>query len=210
MQTQKFKGDDFELQMESAAAPAFDLTELALDAMYDGCYEAHDWLLALYDSGRMPFSDRVPRDSFPAFFQRALENFPFTGTFEAYLFILKSIFGGATEVLFEVPGDGKISILVNAEAAIEFEAEAREYAGGIFQTYQLVTSDGDVIAFRGISGIDSEEELNQLLAELIPVGIFPDIALTFFTVDEFEAEDPAGSFYSVIDHDGNQIIFFET
>jgi hypothetical protein len=208
METQKFKGDSFELQMEEAAKPAFDFTGSQLDAFFAGCYEAGDWLLALYDSGRMPFSSRVPRASFVSFFKEALARFPSTGTFESYLFILEAIFGEGTQVLFDVPAAGKLEILVNAAAALEFDLTgAVLLPDGSKQSFQLVDSDGDQILARGISGIDSEAALNQLLAEIIPLGIFPDVALVYFTLSVFEALD--GGTYEVVDHLGNQIVFFE-
>lgn len=210
MLTQKFKGDDFELQMEEAAKPAFDSTDHALDDFYDGCYLASDWLLALYDAGRMPFSQRVPRDSFVDFFKQALGYFPSTGTFEAYLFILESIFGEGTDVQFEVPAAGKLEVLVNAASSLSFDFQAREFIGDGFNFFEMETVDGDTISFRGISGIDSEAELIQLLSELIPVGVFTDIALTFFEISSFIAEDTLGNEFLIIDHLGNQIIFFES
>ncbi len=210
MQTQKFKGDAFELQMEDAAAPAFNQTEHSLDDFYNGCYTSAPWLLALYDEGRMPFSERVPRDSFVTFFKQALTYFPSTGTFEAYLFILEAIFGEGTDIIFDVPAAGKLEILVNAASALSFEFQGREFNGDGYNLFEVVTSDGETIEFRGISGIDSEAELIQLLSELIPVGIFTDIALTFFTVSFFSAEITPGVEVLMIDHLGNQIIFFES
>ncbi len=206
--TQKFKGDALELKIEAAGKPAFDLTGLALDEFYDGAFTANDFLLMLYDSGRMPFSDRVPRDSFVAFFKEALARFPSTGTFESYIFIMKAIFGERTDVQFAVPAPGKIEMIVNAEAALDFGFQAREYVDGAYIIHDMVTMDGEGIIFQGISGIDSEAELTQLLAELIPAGIFADIALTFFTIDSFVAEY-GGDTYFMVDHEGNQLVFFE-
>lgn len=207
--TQKFKGDELELKMEAAAERAFDLCSLALDAYFEGCYEASDFLLALYDQGRMPFSDRVPRDSFVAFIQQHIPNAQFTGTFEAYIFIIRSIFGGLSDILFDVPAPGKLEILVNAADVIEFDWQGREFNAGAFNFFDMVTSDGETFQFRGIAGIDSQAELSQLLAELIPGGITPDITLTFFLLSYFVAEDGDGNLDSIIDHLGNQVVFFE-
>lgn len=207
--TQKFKGDAKELKMEAAGQPALDLCSNALDDFYDGCYSAADFLLALYDEGRMPFSDRVPRDAFVDFIGEAIPNFPFTGAFEAYIFMLRAIFGAGTEMQFDVPAPGKLEIIVNAAAAKEFNWIGREWAAGAFEEFGLVTSDGAELEFVSVPGIDTPEELSQLLAELIPAGIWPDITLTFFELSDFTAEDPAGSFYSVITHTGDTIVFFE-
>lgn len=210
MITQSFKGDSRELQMEAAAAPAFEVCGVALDAFLAGGYSASDFLLMLYDEGRMPFSDRVPRDSFLAFIKQAIPNFPVTGTFESYIFILQAIFGAGSGVLFELSDPGKLAILVNAASSIDFEAIAREFSDGQYEIFDLITDDGDQILFGGISGIDSEAELSQLLAELIPAGIVADITLDFFALYSFAAEYIAdGELFDIVDHLGNSIVFFE-
>lgn len=38
--TQQFKGDDFELKMESSASPIHDSIEAQLDAFFEGAYIA--------------------------------------------------------------------------------------------------------------------------------------------------------------------------
>ncbi len=208
--TQNFKGDATELKMQLAASAPFDLCSAALDQFFAGGYDSSDFLLMLYDAGRMPFSDRVPRDSFVSFIAEAIPNFPVTGTFEAYIFILDAIFGDQTEVEFDVPSAGKLEMIVNAAASLDFDFQGREFSDSVYTTFEIVTMDDETIQFTGISGIDSEAELTQLLAELIPAGIWPDIALTFFTLSEFVAEDPVGEFYTVVDWLGNQIVFYET
>ena len=203
--TQKFKGDATELKMEAAAKPAFDLCSVALDSFYDGCYSAEDFLLMLYDEGRMPFSDRVPRDSFVSFITEAIPNFPNTGTFESYLFILKAVFGEESTISFTVPAAGKLQIDVNASTALLFGFQAREFVGAHYDFYDMVTDDGDSIVFQSISGIESSAQLNALLNELFPVGIFTEITLSFFTLYDFI--DDGGAF--MIDNSGNQLVFYE-
>lgn len=210
METQKFKGDDFELQMEEAGKPAFDRCSVALDEFYEGGFTSEDFLLMLYDEGRMPFSDRVPRDTFTRFIRQAIANAPFTGTFESYIFLLKSIFGENTQVLFDVPAAGKLEMEVSASDTIEFGFTAKEYDDdGNVILIDMVTSEGEYLEFLGISGIDTQAELEQLLSELIPVGIWTDITLTLFELSFFTAEDLSGDLNSIIDHLGNQIIFKE-
>jgi hypothetical protein len=209
MQTQKFKGDAVELQMEAAAAPAFDICSAALDDFYTLGYDSAPFLLMLYDQARAPYSDRVPRDSFVSFIKEALIRFPFTGTFETYIFIIRAIFGEDSGILFDVPAPGKMSMLVSANASIGFDFIGRELTDGVYQTFSLVNGDGDTLLFTGISGIDNEYELNLLLSELIPAGIYPEVSLAFFLLSEFLDHQPSGD-YVVIDHLGNTIVFFET
>ncbi len=200
---QKFKGDETELKFEAAGTPALELTSGALDSFYSQGFDCNPFLLMLYDEGRMPFSDRIPRESFVDFIKEALINFNSTGTFDAYIFILKKVFGEASTILFEVPGNGKLSILINASTELEFDAIVHEYEAGEFS---LTTSDDDGIVFRGISGIDSEYRLKLLLSELIPTGVFTEFTLSFFAL--FDFYDDAGD--GMTDYLGNQIVFFET
>lgn len=203
---QYFKGDDIEMRMDAAGKPAFDLTNLALDAFYSDQGNATPFLLMLYDSGRMPFSDRVPRDSFPAFFREALARFPFTGTFESYIFILEAIFGEGSGVLFDVTGPGKLEISVNAASSLDFGWQAFEQIDGEQVISDVTDYLGNFINFAGVSGIDSEYELRMLLAEIIPSGIFADVVLAFFALYNF-VDDGNNA---IVDHLGNQIVFIET
>jgi hypothetical protein len=204
--TQYFKGDETEIKMHDAAAPAFDLCDAALEAFYSGAYTANDFLLSLYDQGRMPFSARVPRAAFVDFYKQALVNFPVTGTFEAYIFIIRSIFGETTEIQFEVPAAGKLNILVDAAASTEFGWQVKEYSGGEYVYSDMVTLDDQELQFRGISGIENEAQLNALLSELIPAGIFPTVTFQVFDISNFVDFDGE----SILDYLDNEIVFFET
>lgn len=192
--------------MEAAGSPPFDVVEAALDEFEQGGKTCEPFLLMLYDSGRMPFSERIPRETFAAFFREALERFPFTGTFEAYIFILEKIFGEGSSVLFQVPAPGKLEMLVNAASSIEFNFIVKEFVLGSGVESNLVDSDGSQITFRGISGIDSEYKLNLLLAEMIPAGIYPDVTLSFFSVYNLVTDENNSIFTDI----GDQIIAVET
>lgn len=206
---QNFKGDDTELKMQAVAEPAMTVCSNSLDAYFAGAYSASDFLLAVYDAGRMPFSERVPRDSFVDFFNQALQMFPFTGTFESYCFILKSIFGEESEILFEVTAPGKLQITVDSEALLNFDWILTERVDGVDVVYEMVTSDGYTLGFTGIPGIDSQSKIEQLISELIPNGIVPIVIFEQFDVSNFVANDDMGVLDSVVDTLGNQIVFFE-
>ncbi len=203
--TQNFKGDTAELNIEAAGKPAFDVCSLALDEFFDQAYNTSDFLLALYDEGRMPFSARIPRSSFVAFIRQALQTFHVTGTFESYIFIVNAIFGSGSQILFDVTGPGELEMVINAAASLDFDFVGREFVDGEYVAIDMITSIGEGIQFSGLSGIDSEAGLKSLLSELVPAGISPDISLVFFTLSYFISD--AGDF--MLDHLGNQIVFFE-
>lgn len=206
--TQNFKGDALELKMQNVAGPVFDQTDLALNDFYEGAYESSPFLLMLYDEGRMPFSDRIPRDAFVDFIKEALRNFPVTGTYESYLFVLRSIFGADAEIFFDVPAAGKLTISINASTNTEYDFIAREFVDGEYVFHEMIDYDLNTLTFRGIAGIESEYELSLLFSEIMPAGIFPTIQLTFISRYDFIGEDGDG-IYDVITDIGDQIIFYE-
>jgi hypothetical protein len=203
--SEKFKGDDTELKMVACAEPAFAQTSQSLDEFYEGCYEASPFLLMLYEENRVPFSERVKRDAFVEFIKEVLRRFPVIGTYEAYLFILRAIFGELSDITFTVPAAGKLQIDVNATSSLEFDFIGRDALGN---TFNMTTQDGLTLGFRGVSGIETEYELELLFSEIMPAGITPDITLTFFVRHVFIGEDGIGEFY-VTTSDGDRILFTE-
>ncbi len=208
---QFFKGDALEKQMIAVGETPIALTGAALDDMYAECYESAQFILMLYDEGRMPFSERIKREVFVDFIKQILNRFPFTGTFDSYLFVLYQIFGMLSTTTFTVPSPGKLGIAVNAAANIEFDAVVRTFEDGAFVTSELITDEFEKLIFIGISGINTEYELTLLFSEIMPAGITPDITLTFFVISDFVAEifgDP--DLYDMITTDDEvQIVFVE-
>lgn len=204
--TQNFKGDATELKMQAVGDPLFEVTDTALDEMYSEAFDAAPFLLAMYDDGRMPFSQRINRDTFVEFIRQALSNFPFTGTFEVYLTILRAIFGEESEIRFYVDTAGALEIDVEAVADATFTFFGREFIDGAYTFFDMITQDGvDTLVFRGIIGIETEYELNLLFSELMPVGITPTITLGFFEISDWV--DDEDNF--IEDDDRLGIIFIE-
>lgn len=205
---QNFKGDATELKMQAVMNPVFDITDIALNEYFEQGFDSNAFLLLLYDERRMPFSERINRDAFIQFIKEALRNFPFTGTFESYLFILRAVFGADSDVMFTVPAPGKLEIAVDAFSEVSFDFIGREEVGGVYSEFTVATNEGDDIVFRGISGIQTEYELNLLFSEIMPAGIVPTISLDFVAKYFWIAEDGDG-ISDMVDSLGNQIIFIE-
>lgn|SRR5678815_3823223 len=205
---QNFKGDSLELKFQAVGNPVFDLANTALDDFYANGFDASPFILMLFDEGRMPFSERIPRDAFVPFVRQALKNFPITGIFENYLFVLRSIFGDLSEINFLVPAPGKLEIDIAAISNTTFDFIGREFSGGMYTFFDMIDSDGDTLEFRGIPGISTEYELNLLFSEMMPAGIVPIIALTFYGYFDFIAYDDFG-IYDMVDYSGNKLIFRE-
>jgi hypothetical protein len=126
--------------------------------------------------------------------------------------MIKALFGESATILFTVPAEGKLTIEVNAPgSSLEFDWVAKEIVGGVTNLTQLATRDGDLFLFNGISGIETEAQLQILLAELMPVGVYTTLALTFFQLFQFVANyDGTGvPLYTILDSFGNEIVFYE-
>jgi hypothetical protein len=203
MSVQSFKGDALETKMQAVMEPAFSQVGLALDSFEEEGGISDPFLLMLYDEGRVPFSERIGRNVFVSFIKKALENFPFIGNFESYIFILKEIFGPESNIFFEILAPGKLKISIDSAIDVVFDFIGRELVSGDFETFSLTTKDGYSLQFRGILGIDSQYELSLLFAEIMPAGLAPTVA--FFTLYEFFTD--AGD--NVLDSFGNQIVFYE-
>lgn len=205
MNTEKFKGDDLELKFEESARPIFDQASASLDEFYANGYTASPFLLMLYDEKRIPFSERVNKNAFVEFIKEVINRYPFVGNFDTYLFVLRAIFGQLSEIVFTVPSAGILEISVNATSALEFEFIGEDGTG----VFNVSDSVNDILIFRGVSGIETEYDLELLFSEIMPAGITPHISLTFFERYDFVADDGLGGLDPVVDHLGNQIVFME-
>jgi hypothetical protein len=205
---QNYKGDETELKYKAVGNEVFMATNQDLNDFKEGAYNCGEFLLMLYDEDRTPYSDRIPRDSFVSFYRKALENIPFIGNFESYLFILREIFGQDVDVFFEVPAAGKLNISVNPFTDTLFDAIVRELVSGVYEYYDLITSDGDELAYKTLPGVETEAELNLLFSEIIPAGIFPTVSLDFFVKSTFYGVDDDGESDIITSFD-DTIIFIE-
>ncbi len=203
-----FKGDAVELKFIEAGAEAFDVTSASIDEMYAGASTSNPFLLMLYDEGRVPYSQRVKREAFVNFYKELVNQLQVVGTFEAYLFVLRAVFGVESEVFFDSPDPGTLEITVNVANEFTFDFVAREIVAGIEVFSEMVTQDEEQLVFRGISGFSTDHDVELFFSELIPIGIIPTFAINFYDYSFFVA-DQSGTLYDVIDDDGNQIVFYE-
>ncbi len=206
---QYFKGDQTELKVYSAGNKAFDSTNAALDDFYENAYDLTPFILMLYDEGRIPFSNRIPKEVFVEFIRIAYDRFPFFGSFDSLIFILREIFGAESEILLTVPDPGMLEIDINAITDQVFNFVARELSGsGGFTDSKMITDSGDYILFTGLPGIETEYELSLLFAEIIPYGIKYSFTIGFFSKGSILVEDEDGISNLVTDI-GDQLIFIE-
>lgn len=175
---QKFKGDDLELQMEASGADIMDSVELQLDAFFTGAYSSMPLGDSIYDSGRSPLSNAIDRDIFRQSFPEIFTAFTVAGTFDSYITVFQKIFGVDVEIEFTVPAAGKLNIDIIAADVEISEFVARNIESNTYVYSPMVTQDLDQIVFQSIKGFKTQYELEQMLFEMVPAGIYTVITLT--------------------------------
>lgn len=179
---QNFKGDADELKFKAGAADAFDTIDLLKDTFFDECFECFKLGEVIWDSGRSPLSNAIERAIFRESFPEIFDAFVAGGTFEAYLTVFAKIFGEDASVEFTVPAPGKLEINIEADGVELSEFIARYISSNAYVLDTIITQDAvDTIVFQTIKGFQSEYELEQMLFEMVPGGIFTTITLTLGT-----------------------------
>ena len=174
---QLYKGDATELKFDAAGEPIMSELSLQKELFFEGAYSAAPLGDLIFDDLRSPLSNAIAKDIFRIAFSEIFEAFVQVGTFEAYLTVFRKIFGEDVDVTFTVPAPGKllIDILANEVELTDFIARYIEDNAYILD--EVIDDEGDNIAFQSIKGFTSEYELNQMLFEMVPDGIYTEITL---------------------------------
>lgn len=182
---QNFKGDAIELKYEACAQTIIDQIGMQLDDFFDGAYDAMPLGDLLHEGDRSPLSKAIRIEIFRECFNTIYTAFIVAGSFESYLTVFQKIFGEAVEVEFIVPAPGKLQINIIADQLEEFAFVARRIHNNefIFDNviwYDGVDDPGGDIILQTVKGFHSQYELEQMLFEMVPAGVFTEISLTFF------------------------------
>ncbi len=176
---QYFKGDDTEIKMASFATPMMDVLSMQKDDFFDGAYACFVLGELLYDNARSPLANAIDRDIFRESFTTVFDAFTVAGSFESYLTVFRNIFGDDVIVEFTVPGPGRLEIGIEAAGVALFDIVTRSIVDGVYVFDELMEDlAGDNIAAGLPKGFDTEYELNQMLFEMVPAGIYTQISLT--------------------------------
>ena len=176
---QYFKGDALELKFEAAATPILNILDAEKDEFYDDAYSVQDLGGIIFDSNLARLTNAIPRDVFRLAFKEIFDAFIKVGTFEAYITVFKKIFGDSVGIVFTVPGPGQLGVELTASELELSEFVARYIEMNNYFFDEVITHDGDQIVFQTVMGLSSEYELEQMLFEMVPAGIFTDITLNF-------------------------------
>lgn len=176
---QHFKGDETELKFEGSASTVLDELSLQKDLFFSGAYSAAPLGDVLYTAGRTPLSNAIVKSIFRTSFNEIFESFKVAGSFESYISVFKKIFGVTADIQFTIPGPGKLIIDIIATEIVLDNLAPRYIVENTYILDHLVTQDGvDKIMLQSIKGFQSQYELEQMLFEMVPAGIFTEINLT--------------------------------
>lgn len=175
---QRFKENDAkETKIIAGGAEAFDVTELALDDFFENAFDCEvlgDVIWALKAS---PLANAIDLPIFRRSFNEIFQTFGFAGTAESYIDIFKKIFGESTDVQFTVPAPGHLQIEISAPGLELFGWNGRSIENNEYVENEIIDADGDILAFQTILGFTTEFELELMLRELVPAGMFAEIEL---------------------------------
>lgn len=175
---QYFKGDATELKFYNSGAEILQNLNFEKENFFDEAYACFVLGELLYDSNRSPLANAIPRDIFREAFSTIFDAFLVAGSFESYMTVFRNIFGEAIEVTFTVPAPGKLNIDIVAPGTELYDFVARYISDNEFVTDEVVDDQDDNIAFQAIKGFESQYELEQMLFEMVPAGIYTEITLT--------------------------------
>jgi hypothetical protein len=175
---QYFKGDALEQKFDDAGEPIMSELLLQKDLFFAGAYECAPLGELLFDNDRSPLSNAIPREIFRLAFKEIFDAFVEVGTFESYITVFQKIFGEDVGIVFTVPDPGKLNIDITATNVELSEFIARYIEDNTYIFDEVIDDEGDNIVFQSIQGFESQAELEQMLFEMVPAGIYTEITLT--------------------------------
>lgn len=175
---QFFKGDAKEKKYYNSAAPVAQALALQKDLFQEDAYNGAGLGDLIYQTERSPLTNAITQEIFRISFKEIFEAFVAVGTFESYITVFKKIFGDDVVITFTVPAPGKLGIDIEAAGVELSEFVSRYIEDNAYLFDFIVDEDGDNIVFQTVKGFQSQYELEQMLFEMVPAGIFTTISLT--------------------------------
>lgn len=176
---QYFKGDALEIKFLEAAKGLLDTLSGQKDAFFSGAYSTGPLGDVIYNSNLSPLSKAIKSDIFRNSFNQIFEGFTVAGSFESYLLVFRKIFGESTTIDFTVPAPGKLWIDIVADDPETSNLVSRYISNNQYVFDTLIDQSGlDEIMVQTFKGFQSQYELEQMLFEMVPAGIYTEITLT--------------------------------
>lgn len=163
---------ELEKRVFGLLAPKTDQLALDKKEFYEGAYECAVLGDVLYDLDIDPLSGKVSPEVFRMGFYAFHNLYTRPGTFEYYLDVFRAVFGDQVEIEFTIPRPGALYINVQSLDAVLDDFVARRIEDNEYFYDEVVTHDGDNIAFQVTRGIRSQSEIDALMHELSTYGIY--------------------------------------
>lgn len=175
---QYFKGDALELKMIACAQLIIDQISEQKTLFFDNAYESYPLGDVLFDTGRSPLSNAIPRTIFRESFNQIFTSFTVAGSFDSYIDVFTKIFGDTVEITFTIPNPGELHIDIVADGVLISDFIARTIVADAYVNDNVVDDVDDQIVFQTVKGFESQYELEQMLKKMVPAGIYTEITLT--------------------------------
>lgn len=175
---QYFKGDETEIKYYLSGETLGSDLSLQKDEFFDDAFECFILGEVLWDNEFSPLVNAIPREIFREAFASIFDSFVAAGSFEGYLNIFRKIFGADVDVTFTVPAPGKLEIQIEAAQVELTNFITRYILNNQYNFDNIVDEVGDQIVFQTIKGFETQAELETMLFELVPVGVYTTVTLT--------------------------------
>jgi hypothetical protein len=176
---QKFKPNDpIESKFIGAALAIFNNAINQRASFFNGAYSTYHLGDILVNTNRAPLTRAIKQEIFREAFKEIFEAFISGGTFESYLTVFRKIFGESVSVEFIVPAPGKLIINIESDGVLLSNLMARYIENNEYFFDELVDDEGNNIVLQTVKGFETQYELEQMLFEMVPGGIYTEISLT--------------------------------
>jgi len=172
---QYFKGDQVEVKFFQAFNNAMNDIALGKDQLFEDCYNAYPLGDAIHNTQSAPLTNAISRNVFREAFSELFQAFIEVGTAEAYLTVFRKIFGESVVVDFTIVDPAVLNIDIVASAVELSDFISRQIINEEYVFSEIVDGEGDNIAFQGVKGLTSQQELESMLFEMVPQGIVASI-----------------------------------
>lgn len=174
---QNFKGDALELKMIASGQGAMTAVGLTLDDFYEDAYQSQPLGDVIVEGNFSPLAQAIPQEIFRQTFDELFRSFQSAGTFEGYISVFKKVFGEDVIIEFTVPEPGHLQIEITSDNFEVSNFVARRIVADAYVYDNVLTQDDEQIIFQTIKGFQSQYELEQMLFEMVPGGVYTEITL---------------------------------
>lgn len=171
------QNDEIEFRVSGIFTDKINEIGADLKSFFDGAYTSYVLGDILFDLDRSPLADSISKDVFRSSYYAIHQLYTRPGTFEFYLDVFRAVFGPDVVVEFTILGPGKLQINIEAISIVENFLQARRIEDGAYVYYDLVTQDGDFIVAQVAEGTKTQSEVDAIMIELVPIGIWVQTSL---------------------------------